>query len=172
MKRATLTLVVGASALYYAILFLMGALFSPDFKPPLYFLAAPLLVLVLILVSDLSNRATVPTEFRPRTQRPRRFSRQVQELAQQIQVGTNSSPAYFEKSVMSRLREVLVEKVAVETGMDMKTVRETLANPGLGPGLLRDERLRALLYSPPTVKGPARVRMLEEAIALVESWKL
>ena len=171
MKRSTLTLVIGASALYYAILFLAGSLFSRDFQPPLYFLAVPLLILVLVLLSDLSYRATVPTEVRLRNRPSRKFSRQVQDLTRQIEVGTNSSPAYFDKAVLARLRETLVVKVALETGLDEAQLRERLANPRLGPGLLNNDRLYRLLYSPTAAKGSARVRMLEEAIALVESWK-
>ncbi len=171
MKRATLTLVAVASGSYYAILFLARSLFPEDFNPPPYFLAVPLLVLVLVLVSDLSYRATVPTEPGVRTNPSQRFSQEVQDLTRQIQVSATSSPAYFDRAVIGRLRDAMVAKVAFETGIEPAIVRGTLADPRLGPALLKNEKLHRFLYSPPAGKGPARVRMLEEAVALAESWK-
>ncbi len=171
MRKRTLALVLVASAIYYGLLLSARAFFPAEFNPPLYFLVAPLVGLILILFSDLSQRATVPSEVRVRKPPTRMLSRQIQNLARQIEVGANSSRAYFEGTVMAKLGEILADKVALETGMDRGRVRETLADPRLGPGLLRNERLHRLLYRPPAAKGSARVKMLEEAIALVESWK-
>ena len=172
MKRRTLAPVLMASGLYYTVIFFARSLFPADFTPPLYFLVVPLLVLVLILVSDLSYRATIPTEAVVKNPPSRTLSREVQMLSRQIEVGTSSSLGYFERLLQTRLREILVEKVSLETGMDQGRVREVLANPRLGQGLLRNDQLFRLLYSPPPAKGPARVRMLEDAVALVEAWKL
>lgn len=171
MKKATLILLTVASAVYYAILFFSQSFLPSDFNAPAYFIVGPLLALVLILLSDMSSRAAVPVKV-PATNPPnRKLSRGVQDLARQIEVGANSSPAYFEQVLLARLREALVEKVALETGMEVGSVREMLANPRLGPSLLKDNHLYMLLYSPPAGKGPARVRLLEDALALVESWK-
>lgn len=171
MKRATFLLVIAASIVYYAVLFFGQSFLPSNFSAPAFFLAAPLLVLVLILLGDMSSRATVPVEVQAPSMPSRKLSRDVQELARQIEVGTDSSPAYFQQVVLARLREALIGKVAVETGMEVERVREVLANPHLGPGLLRDGRLYGLLYSAPSGKGPARVRLLEDMVALVESWK-
>ena len=170
MKKATIKLVMAGSGLYYALLFMAISLSLGDFIPPLLFLVGPLAVLVLILVSDLTYRATVPTEARARNPPSRKLAREVQELTRQIEVGSRASPGYFENVLMARLREVLVEKVVEKTGMEPQRVREVLANSRLGPGLLRDETLYRLLYSPPRGKGPGRVRMLEEAVARIEDW--
>lgn len=170
MKKRTLTLVLAASAVYYLVLFLSLSLLPPGYNPPLYFLVVPLIVPVLILARDLAERAIVPLEVRPRTP-SRKLSRDIQALTRQIEVGWRSSPDYFEKVLVERLREALAGKVAVETGMDLGRVREILANPRLGPGLLRNEKLYRLLYSGVPAKGRARVAMLEETTALVEAWK-
>ena len=171
MRKTTLKLVLMASGAYYAILFFASSFFPADITPPVYFLVGPLLVLVAILASDLSRRATVPTEVGVRNPPSRTLSREVQQLSRRIEVGASSSPSYFESLLLARLREVLVERVALETGMDRERVRELLANPRLGPGLLRNHLLHRLLYSPPPAKGPARVKLLEDVIAMTEAWK-
>ena len=88
LKKHTVTLVLAASAIYYIILFLALSFLRAGFNPPLYFLAAPLLVLVLILVNDLSSRATVPTKT-PKNPPIRTLSRQVQELTKKIRHRTS-----------------------------------------------------------------------------------
>ncbi len=171
MKRETLKLLILASAGYYAVLFFARSFFPGDFTPPLYFLVGPLLLFVLILVSDLSYRATVPTEARVKNPPSRKLAREVQELTRQIEVGSAASPGYFENVMLARLREILVEKVSLEIGMEPERVRESMGNPRLGTRLLGNDTLYRLLYNPPQARGPARVKLLEDAIALVEAWK-
>ena len=72
---------------------------------------------------------------------------------------------------MTRLQEILVDKVSLETGIGRERVREVLTTPRLGQGLLRNDQLYMLLYNGVPAKGSARVKMLEDAIALVGSWK-
>ncbi len=171
MKKSSLRLVVVAAAAYYALLFLVSSLSATNL-PPLLFLIVPLVVLVMILVSDLSYRAQVPTEIVARNPPSRKLAREVQELTRQIEVGSRASQEYFENVVLARLRDVLVGKVVVETGLDPQRVRETLGNQRLGPGLLRDETVYRLLYSPSRAgRGSGRVNMLEEAVARIEDWK-
>ena len=171
MRKQTRTILLTASAIYYVILFLALSFLPTGFTLPMYFLAAPLLILVLILANNLSSRVTVPRKVETRNPPSRVLSREVQALTRQIEVGVDSSPEYFEKVLLERLREVLAEKVALETNIDRERVRGMLANPSLGPGLLRNDRLHRLLYSGAPGKGSARVKMLDETIALVESWK-
>jgi hypothetical protein len=172
LKKSTLKLVLLASAVYYATFLFARSFFPGDFTPPLYFLVGPLILFVLILISDLSYRATVPMEVRVKNPPSRKLAREIQQLSRQIEVGSRASPGYFENVLLVRVREVLVERVSLETGMEPGRVRELLENPGLGTGLLRNDSLYRLLYSPPPARGPARVKMLEDAVALVEAWKL
>ena len=171
MRKGTLKLVMAASGVYYAIFFLESVFLPADLTLPVYFLVGPLLVFVLLLANDLSRRAAVPTEAQVRNPPSRTLSREVQQLSRQIEVGADSSPSYFENILLVKLREILVERVALETGTDQGGVREVLANPRQGPGLLRNDQLYRLLYSPPQARGPARVKLLEDAIALIEGWK-
>ncbi len=159
------------SVLYFAVLFLARGLYPSGFTLPFYFLAAPLFLVVLVLVSDLTGRATVPTETPVKAVRGRALSRRVQELARQIEVGASSSRSYFDGILLTRLQVLLVEKVSLETGMDKKRVQEILKNKVLGAGLLRSQELYRLLYSGAPAKGLGRVKLLEEAVAAIEAWK-
>jgi hypothetical protein len=95
----------------------------------------------------------------------------VAQLTRLIEVGTWASPDYFENVLMTRLRDLLVEKARLETGLGREKVLEILENPRLGPRFLANDLLYRLLYSPGPAKGTARIEMLEEAVALVEAWK-
>lgn len=171
MKKTTLKLVLVASGVYYALLYLVTSISTPETSSPLFLLVAPLTILVLTLIIDLSYRATRPTEVSVKNPPSRKLARDVQELTKQIQVGSKASAGYFDNVLLVRLREVLVERVSLETGMEKERVRELLPSHHLGPGLLKDETLHRLLYTPPPAKGPARARMLEEIVARAEAWK-
>ena len=171
MKRSTVQLIVTVSALYFAVLFLARSLLPGDFKIPLYFLAAPLLLVVLVLASDLSGRATVPTKPGLRRSPRRKLGWDVEQLTRQIDVGVGASSHYYDTVLLARLREILLEKVSLETGMEKNLIQEMLKNKTLGPGLLGDGELYTLLYSGAPARGPERVKTLERLVGLVEAWK-
>ncbi len=171
MKKNTLRLVGAASILYFTILFLARGFLPPDFTPPLYFLVGPLLLVVLILVFDLSARATRPSATAVERAPSRSLSREVKLLTRQIEVATRASLEYFESILQSRLQSILVDKVCLETSLERDTVIGLLGNPRLGSSLLRDEQLYRLLYSKPAGRGTARVKMLEEAVERIGAWK-
>jgi hypothetical protein len=125
----------------------------------------------LILSSDLSYHATVPSP-KPITTALRRIpARDVQFLTEQVAVGATASASYFDSIVLSRVRDMLDEKVSLETGLDKKTVKQTLASSVEGMKLLEDQELYRLLYGKPPSKGKARLKMLVEAIERIEAWK-
>ncbi len=171
MKKNILRLILPASVLYFAVLFLARGLLPPDVSPPLYFLVGPFLLVVLILVSDLSARAASPSETALRHPPSRTLARKVKLLTGQISVAEKASPEYFESVLLLRLRDILADKVSLETGMEKEGVLELMGDPGLGAGLLRDEGLYRLLYRKPVRRGTARVRLLKEAVERVEAWK-
>lgn len=171
MKKSTIQLVILVAAVYYAVFFLVRGFFASDPSVPLYLLVGPLSLVVALLLSDLANKATIPTPTRARAGPSRRFSREVQSLTREIDVGRRASRSYFETVLLSRLRDLLVDKVSLETGMEKTRVQELLKNPVLGPGLLRDERLYRLLYNGESARGPERVQLLEDAVAGIEAWK-
>ena len=171
MKRSTIILLVEVSALYFALLIVSRGFLPGSFNIPIYFLVLPFLVVVVILAIDLTGRVTVPTETRKKTRAPRKIGRGIERLTKQVEVGTSASGGYYETVLTSRLRDALVEKVALETEMDKDRTRETLKNKLLGPSLLRDPELYALLYSGSPPSGPGRLTDLERTVKLIEAWK-
>ncbi len=171
MNRSTVKLVLAASVLYFALIFLVRGFFPSEITTPLYFLVGPLLLVVLVIVSDLAYRATAPAEALTKSAPGRRLAHEVRLLTQQIDVGTRASPKYFDTVLLARLREILVERVSLETGMDRPRVRDVLSNRKLGPGLLQDRELYNFLYTEPPPWGSARLRLLKEAVTRIEAWK-
>ncbi|HEV2119073.1 MAG TPA: hypothetical protein VGS11_03040 [Candidatus Bathyarchaeia archaeon] len=171
MKRRTLRLLAFASALYLGFLLFLRSILPEEVTPSLPLLAAPLILLALILSGDLFFHATVPSNKLAKIQLRRIRARDVQFLTEQVAVGTTASAAYFDSIVLSRLREMLGEKVSMETGLEKSAVKQRLANSLEGIRLLRDQDLYRLLYDKPPVKGKARLKMLIEAIERIEAWK-
>jgi hypothetical protein len=66
---------------------------------------------------------------------------------------------------------MLDEKVSLETGLEKKIVKQTLASSVEGLKLLKDQALYRLLYGKPPSRGKARLKMLVEAIERIEAWK-
>lgn len=171
MRRSTLKLLVIASSIYILFLIFLRSLVPETLTPSITLLALPLVLLVLILVSDLSYRATAPskTPVRPKI---RRFqARDVRYLSRQVDVASTGSQAYFESTLVSRLRDILAEKVSLETGIEKEHVKQELADPVKGRALVSDEPLYRLLYSSTPPKGATRIKMLSEAVDRIEAWK-
>ena len=56
-------------------------------------------------------------------------------LSGQFRVAATASNSYFENVVRGRLKELLVTKVALETGLENELVRRLLSAPMDGPRL-------------------------------------
>ncbi len=171
MKRSTIILLGEISAVYFAVLILARGFLPESATVPIYFLVLPFVVIVLALAVDLAGRATTPTDTVRKAPPPRRLGRGIERLAKQVEVGTSASKGYYETVLRSRLRKILVEKVALETGMENDRAREVLKSGLLGPGLLRDPELYALLYSAAPAPGQERIAYLERTVKLIEAWK-
>ena len=98
-------------------------------------------------------------------------ARDVKSLTRQVEVAGKASPAYFETILRNRLRDLLAEKVSLETGMEKDAVKKALADYQLGPRLLKDPKTYALLYYPPPRSPDSRLQMLREIIDRIEDWK-
>jgi hypothetical protein len=171
LRRSTLKLLVLASGVYVLFLVFLRSLVPETITPSVTLLALPLIILVLILVSDLSYRATAPSKTPVRT-RVRRFqARDVQYLSRQVAVASSGSQAYFESILLNRLRGILAEKVSLETGIEIEHVKQELADAVKGPALVGNGPLYRLLYSSAPPKGATRVKVLREAIDGIEAWK-
>lgn len=95
----------------------------------------------------------------------------VEFLTGQIKVAASASNSYFEDVVLSRLKELLVMKVALETGLDNDMIRRALSDPIRGPELLHNDELYSILYETVPETGLARIQLVEDAIDMIEDWK-
>lgn len=159
------------SGIYVLLLFFFRSLVPETLSPTVSLLALPLIILALAVAVDLSDRATRPARTKVRGVPKRLRARDVQFLTRQIEVAAKASPGYFDTILRVRLRDLLTEKVSLETGMERESVKRVLADRNIGPRLLRDSELYKLLYySPP--RGPeARLQLLREIINRIEGWK-
>ncbi len=171
MKRSTIILLGEISAIYFAVLVLARGFLPENANIPIYFLVLPFVVIVLTLAVDLAGRVTTPTETVKKPPAPRKLGRGIERLTKQVEVGASASKGYYETVLRSRLREILVEKVALETGTENDRAREVLKNKSFGPRLLRNTELYALLYSGAPAPGPERIANLERTVKLIEAWK-
>lgn len=160
------------SAVAYAILLvLVDGLFPLGATSALPVTAIPLIVITVIIVRDLTKRSTEPSIRQMTVERSTMKRNQVQFFSGQIKVATNASDSYFEDVIRSRLKELLVTKVSVETGLEPENIRQLLANPRTGLHLLNDGALYAILYGPIPETSIRRIEMIDDAIDLIGAWK-
>ena len=95
----------------------------------------------------------------------------MQLLSGHIRVAAGASESFFESVIRAHLKELLITKAAIITGLGYEKVRGILSNPETGPGLLDDPGLYQLLYGAVPEKGPARTKMIDEALELIGAWK-
>jgi len=91
-------------------------------------------------------------------------------LSGQIKIATKASDSYFETIVRTRLRELLITKVSLETGLEKDTTRRTLSDPEQSRELLHDDELYTILYGALPL-ARARTKMIEKAADLIGAWK-
>lgn len=167
----TVRLLFWSAVAYAIILVLVRGTFPSESTPTISLTGIPLIVIVVIIVRDLARRSTNPTV--QRTKEPNAVFRPnpVQFLNGQFRIAANASNSYFEHVVQARLRELLIAKVALETGLATENVRRILSDPSQGPSLLEDESLYRMLYGPPPQRGLARINMIGDAITTIGVWK-
>ena len=171
MKTSTLRFLIVVSGIYVLSLVLLRSIIPETLTPTISLLALPLILLALILAVDLSDRATIPSGAKPRDGSKRLRARDVQFLTRQVEVAAKASPAYFDTILRGRLRDHLVEKVSLETGMEKESVKRTLADANQGPRLLKDLETYKLLYYSPPRGAEARLQLLREIMDRIEGWK-
>lgn len=170
--RKSLRLILLSSIAYAASVYLTRG-FLPDSIPTtLTFLVFPLGLLAVMLYLDLHFRARVPSSTQlPRKQSTRSLGHEVQLLTKRIEVATNSSADYYEKILLGRMKELIVEKASIETGVAVEDVRKTLADPKLAKRFLGNDLLYNLLYTRGSSTGRGRRDMLAKLTDLIEDWK-
>ena len=160
------------SAIAYAILLvLVRGSFPSESTPTISLTGIPLVVVVVMIARDLARKSTTPTVGTAITTTTGFRGNPIQFLSGQFRVAAEASGSYFENIVRARLKELLVAKIAVETGLESEMVRQSLSDPKRGPRLLADESLYSMLFGPTPPVGPARINMIGEAVDLIGAWK-
>lgn len=171
MRRSTVALLVATVAFYIAFLFFLRSLIPENITPSVALLALPLIILAFIVITNLSSQAVQPSgqRFTPKSQRIR--ARDVQVLSKQIEVGTKASAAYFDQVILTRLRDLLAEKICSVTGVEKESTKLALSDPKTGPRLIKDLELYRLLYYPPSPRPQDRLPTIRRIIDQIEGWK-
>src|SRR2546426_8932878 len=170
--RKTLRLILLASIAYAAAVYLTRGLLANSIPTTLTFLVFPLGLLAILLYLDLHLRATVPSATQIHwKQSTRSLGHEVQLLTKRIEVATHSSADYYERIVLDRMKELMVEKASIETGVAVDDVRKILSDPRLARGFLKNDALYILLYTRSISRGKDRRNMLAKLTDLIEDWK-
>jgi len=167
----TVRLLFWAAVAYAILLVLVRGIFPSESTPTVSLTGIPLIVIIVIIARDLARKSTSPTVRRPITTTTGFRGNPMRFLSGQFRVAATASNSYFENVVRGRLKELLVTKVALETGLENELVRRLLSAPMDGPRLLEDESLYRMLYGPTPQGGPARMSMISAAIDLIGAWK-
>jgi len=171
LNKNAIEVLIWAAAAYVILLVLIRGSLPENFTATITLTGVPVIALAVIIVQDLLRRSAKPTKTPILPERGRLVGRPVELLSGQIRVAESASNSYFEGVIRARLRELMITKASLETGLEYEKVRETLADPKSGPRLIGDKRLYGLLYDPAPRKGPGRIRMIEETVALIGAWK-
>lgn len=172
MRKSIVELLVWAGVAYIATLVLARGLFPSESDPSISLTVVPLAIIAIMTILDLRLRSTSPTEKHVNPRRVKAPVPRVRILSDQIRVSAKASDSYFENVIRARLRELLATKASLESGTNYETALRTLVDPVQGPKFLKDNQLYTLLYGPRPEKGRARVQMIEDAVQMIEAWKI
>lgn len=167
----TVRLLFWSAVAYILLLVLVRGAYPSETAPPLYLTGIPLLAIIVVIARDLARKSTIPSAERNIATASGFRANPVQVFSDQFRLAGRASGSYFENVVRARLRELLITKVALETGVENETVRRVLSDPKRGPQLIENEPLYSILYGPIPSRGRARIIMIGEAIDLIGAWK-
>src|ERR671922_990210 len=168
----TVRLLFWCAVVYIVLLVLIRGALSSKSSPSLFLVGVPLVVIAIVIAQDLIKRSTIPTLpkllSRP-TPNPR--DDPVNFLSVQIRVASTSSDSYFETAVRTRLKDLLITKVSLETGLERDAAARVLSDPKEGPKLLHSPELHTILYGPVPKTGSDRMKMVQSAVQMIGDWK-
>jgi hypothetical protein len=167
----TVRLLFWSAVAYILLLVLVRGAYPSETTSPLYLTGIPLVAIIVVIARDLARKSAIPTAERTIATSTAFRANPVQVLSDQFRLAGRASGSYFEIVVRARLRELLITKVALETGLGNETVRRVLSDPKRGPRLLENVPLYRVLYGPIPSGERARITMISEAIDLIGAWK-
>jgi hypothetical protein len=169
MKTAKLLFWCGIA--YGILLVFVRGVLPPESSPTLFLVGIPLVVIAVIIGHDLARRSTSPNIASIISTPSLLKEDPIQFLSGQIRVASSASDSYFENVVRARLKELLISKVALETGMERDIARHVLSDPKQGQKLLRTVELYTILYGPIPRTGSNKMTMIKDAIEMIGEWK-
>ena len=168
---STLRLLFWSAVAYILLLVLVRGAYPSETTPPLYLTGIPLVAIIVVIARDLARKSTIPTVETPIATATSYHANPEQVFSERFRLAGRASSSYFENVIRARLRELLITKVALETGLENETVRRILSDPKHGPRLLENEPLYRILYGPIPSGERTRTAMIGEAIDLIGAWK-
>ncbi len=153
MKRETVKLLFWTALAYIVFLIILRGAYPSNSTPAASLIAIPLLISAIILIRDMLLRST-----------------NFEEIVDKKSLEKSSSRSYFDDVVRARLRELLISKVSLESGLDLEQARHEMREEEKAMRFLKNEALYKLLYSPIPEKGRARIVMIRDAVDLIEAW--
>ncbi len=170
MKRDTVKLLFWTALAYTAVLIIVRGVLPSNSTPTTSLIAIPLLILAVIIIRDMALRSTSQREIVDKRSFETSKGRQVELLSHQIDVTANASASYFDDIVRARLKDLLINKASLESGLGREKVLREMSDEKKRMRFLNNDALYKLLYSPIPKKGRARIVMIREAVDLIEAW--
>ena len=164
-------LVLWSAVAYGILLVLIRGAFPQGSSQTISLLGIPLLVVAFLIARDLTARSTGPTVVRIISPQASLGDDPVAFLSNQIRVAAAASDSYFENVVRARLKELLIDKVALETSLDRETVRQWLPDRKRAQQLLHNQALYDALVGPVPKAGAEKMKTINKAIEMIGEWK-
>lgn len=171
MNRQTIKFLFWVVIVYLAILLVTRGIVPDNSTPTISITAVPLIIMAIVLIRDLTRRAVQPEDSRKIVPSQTRTGNDLKFLTRQIEATFGASESYFVDIVMTRLKELLVTKASLETGVQIDSVRRILSDSIHGPEFLGNRVLYKLLYSEAPRIGKSRIYMIQKTVELIENWK-
>ena len=159
------------SAVAYGVILVLisGSLPAGSYQT-ITLLGIPLVIVALFVAYDLSRQATNPT---PVKGNPTTFftADSVQFLSNQIRVAMRASDSYYNGTLRARLKELLINKAAIEKGLTKEEVRRLLSQPKTAAKLLHNNSLYDALLGPVPKSSEDKLKTINRAIDTIGEWE-
>lgn len=163
-------LVFWSAVAYGALLVILRGAVPGGQSETISLLGIPLLIVAIIIARDLAGRSTNPTSLKAEFSKTSARDDPVTFLSNQIRVAAAASDSYFDVVVRTRLKDLLIDKVALETGLEKDTVRQSLFDKEKAQRLLRNESLFDALNGPVPATGAEKMKTINRAIEMIGAW--
>ena len=163
-------LVFWSAVAYGALLVLVRGALPEGPSQTVSLLGIPLLVVAIIIARDLAGRSTNPTSLKTESSKATDRGDPVTFLSNQIKVAAAASDSYFDVVVRARLKDLLIDKVALETGLEKDAVRRSLFDKEQARQLIQNEELFDALTGPVPATGADRMKTINRAIEMIGAW--